>query len=120
MRIFQFIEEYCKDLVEKAKQRKSLLDLSEFPHDGFTTDVEGNKIPVVYVDGESVPVSDFFSMDKNDFCFTWKLPSASETYDAYMSVLEITEGEEVVNRIRNAILAEKEKLSKDVELVSAI
>ena len=120
MRIFQFIEEYCKDLVEKSKQKKSLLDLSEFPHDGFIDDVEGNKIPVVYIDGESVPVSDFFTMDKRDFCHTWKLQSASETYDAYMSVLEISEGEEVVNRIRNAILAEKEKLAVDVELVSTI
>lgn len=120
MRIFQFIEEYCKDLVQDAKQKKALVDLSEFPHDGFSEDVEGNRVPVVYIDGESVPVSDFFSMDKNDFCHVWKLPSAQETYDSYMGLLEILEGEEAVNRIRNAILEEKKRLETDVELVSTV
>ena len=120
MRIFQFIDEYCKDLVEDVKRKKSLVDLSEFPHDGFSEDVEGNKIPVVYVDGESVPISDFFTLDKNDFVHTWKLPSAGEIYDEYINVVEITEGADALNRIRNAILLEKKKLENDCELVTSI
>ena len=120
MRIFQFIEEYCKDLVQDAKVKRALLDLSEFPHDGFAEDVEGNKVPVVYVDGESVPISDFFSLDKADFCHVWKLPSAEETYDSYMSLVVVLEGEEAINRVRNAILEEKKRLETDVELVSTI
>ena len=120
MKIFQFIEKYCQDLITEARQKKQLVDLSEFPHDGVETDIEGNRIPVVYVDGESVPVSDFFTIDKNDFVNTWKLKSAAEMYSNYISALEILEGEEAVNRIRNAILCEKERLAQDVELVTCV
>lgn len=120
MRIFKFIEQYCQDLVKEARQKKSLVDLTEFPHDGFTEDIEGNKIPVVYIDGESVPVSDFFTMDKSDFLNTWKLNSANEMYDNYMSALEILEGEEVINRVRNAILDEKARLAADIELITCV
>jgi hypothetical protein len=120
MKIFQFIAEYCQDLVEESRRAKSLIDLSEFPHDGFAEDVEGNKVPVVYIDGESVPVSDFFTMDKSDFVNIWKLPNAGNTYDEYTSVMEILEGAEALNRIRNTILAEQERLATDVELVSSI
>ena len=120
MKIFQFIEEYCQDLVKAAREKKALIDLTEFPHDGVEFDIEGNKIPVVYVDGESIPVSDFFTMDKTDFLNTWKLKSAEEMYNNYISALEILEGEDAVNRIRNAILCEKERLAKDVELITCI
>lgn len=120
MTIFRFIDEYCQDLVAEARRKKELIDLSEFPHDGFIEDVDNNTIPVVYIDGESVPVSDFFVLDKSDFLHTWNLPSAEETYNAYISVLEILEGEEALNRVRNAIMAERERLAADVELVSSI
>ena len=42
MKIFQFIEKYCQDLITEARQKKQLVDLSEFPHDGVETDIEGN------------------------------------------------------------------------------
>ncbi len=120
MKIFQFIEEYCQDLVKKAKEKASLIDLSEFPHDGFLEDITGARIPVIYVDGESVPVSDLFSMDKRDFVNTWKLPSSAQEYDNYMGLMLVLEGEDVINRIRNLVNAEKKRLSEDVELVSSI
>ena len=120
MRIFQFIEKYCQDLVEAAKVKRELIDLEEFPHDAVIEDVEGKRIPVVIVDSESIPVSDCFTMDRKDFLFTWKLPNAGEAYDNYVSALEILEGEDAVSRIRNAILAEQERLSHDVELITEV
>ena len=120
MKIFQFIDKYCQDLVEESKKKKSLIDLSEFPHDGFDEDIEGNTVPVVNIDGTLVPVSDFFTMDKADFVNVWKLDSAADTYDSYMSVLEVLEGEDAVNRIRNSILAEQQRLASDVELVTSV
>lgn len=120
MRIFQFIEEYCKDLVEEHKRKKQLIDLSDFPHDGISVDVEGNEIPVVYIDGENVPVSDFFTMDKSDFLYTWKLPSAEEMFDNYLAAVEILEGEDVINRVRNAIDAERVRLEQEFHLVTSV
>lgn len=120
MKIFQFIDKYCQDLVEESKRKKALVDLSEFPHDGFDDDIEGNTVPVVNIDGTLVPISDFFTMDKSDFVNVWKLDSASETYDSYLNVLEVLEGAEAVNRIRNAMLSAQQQLEADVELVTAV
>lgn len=120
MRIFQFIDEYCQDLVEEHNAQKALLDLSELPHDGFVTDASDSVVPVIFIDGESVPVSDVITSDRDDFVNMWKLPSAGETYDNYMALLEITEGADVVNRIRNKILGEQSRLSSDIELMTTI
>lgn len=120
MKIFAFIEQYCQDLVEEYKRKKKLIDLSEFPHDGVVKDVEGNVIPVVFVDNENVPVSDFFTLDKSDFVNTWKTPSAGSAYDNYVSAVEILEGDEALSRVRNAIMAERERLSEDVRLITEI
>lgn len=120
MTIFQFITEYCSDLVEESKQRKSLIDLSEFPHDDVITDSEGAKIPIVLVDGNEIPVSDFLTMDKPDFLNIWKSQGAGEAFDNYVSALEILEGEDVLARVRNAILQERERLAHDVDLITEI
>lgn len=120
MRIFQFIEDYCKDLVEKHKIKSELVDLSAFPHDGVVTDIEGKEIPVVYVDGESIPVVDFFTMDKKDFLHTWKLPSAEIAFDRYLSAVEILEGSDAINRVRNAMEAERARLETECELITAV
>ncbi len=120
MKIFQFIDEYCSDLVDSSKLKKSLLDLSEFPHDGFIEDIDGNKIPVVFIDGESVPISDILTMDKKDFTKVWTQTNAASTYDSYIDLLEVLEGEDAINRIRNSMLASKERLEHDIELVSTI
>lgn len=118
--IFQFINEYCQDLVEKVKQEKELIDLSEFAHDAIVHDIEGNAIPVVIVDGQDIPVSDFLTLNRKDFLAIWKTESCPEAYDNYVSALEIMEGEEALSRIRNAILMERERLSKDVELMTEV
>lgn len=120
MKIFEFIAEYCQDLVEKFRQEKSLIDLSEFAHDAIIKDEEGTDIPVVCVDGHNIPVSDFLSLDKTDFTAVWKTPGCAEAYDNYISALEILEGEEALSRIRRAITAERERLSADVELITEI
>lgn len=120
MRIFEFISKECQDLVNAAKLKSKLIDLGEYPHDDVIVDAEGTKVPVVFVDGNNIPVADFFTMEKADFCNAWKTPSASEAYDNYISALCILEGADVIDRIRNAILAETENLSKEVEMVMTI
>ena len=120
MKIFQFMAEYCQDLIEAAKMKKELVDFTEFPHDTTITDSEGNTIPVVVVDGHDIPVSDFLSLDRADFINAWKSQGAGEAFDNYIGALEILEGEEAVSRIRKAIMAERDRLAQDVELVTEI
>lgn len=120
MTIYTFIDQYCKDLVEKNKVSKTLMALEGLPRDDVIEDDEGNVIPVVIVDGNNIPVSDFLTMDKHDFLKVWTSPGAEEALDNYISALTILEGEEALNKIRNAVRAETERLKHDVELVTSI
>lgn len=120
MTIFEFIPKFCSDLVENAKRERELIDLSGFAHDAIIHDAEGTAIPVVCVDANDIPVSDFLTMDKSDFTAIWKTPACAEAYDNYISALEILEGEEALSRIRKAIVDERERLKVDVDLVTEI
>ena len=100
MRIFEFIDKYCKDLVDEQKVSTDLFDLKEFSHDAIIQDESGAEIPVVNVDNVQIPVADFISLDKSDFVQAWKTPGAGEAYDNYIEKLNIFEGREVVEKIR--------------------
>lgn len=120
MRIYEFIAQYCQDLVSKNKVAKTLMALDGLPRDEVMEDDEGTLIPVVLVDGNQIPVADFITMDKDDFLNIWKSPGAEEAFDNYVSALSILEGEEALSRIRNAIVMERERLQQDVELITSI
>jgi len=120
MRIYAFIEKYCQDIVENQKKLASLIDLSEFPHDDVIDDEEGNKIPVVFVDGNAIPISDFMTLDRDDFLAVYKTQGCPEAFDNYVSALTILEGEEALNKIRSLILQETKRLEEDVALVTSI
>lgn len=120
LKIFEFIDKYCQDLVDAKRKEAALIDLSEFAHDAIIHDAEGTAIPVVCVDAQDIPVADFLTLDRADFLNVWKTPNAAEAYDNYVSALEILEGEDAVSRIRRAMAAERERLSEDVELVTAL
>ena len=120
MTILQFLTSHCKDLIENSVKEKSLIDLSTFAHDDIITDIEGNKIPVVIVDNLTIPVSDFLTLDREDFIKEWKSVNVPEAFDNYISALEILEGTDAVSRARQAILAERDRLSQDVELITTI
>ena len=120
MKIFKFIEDYCQDLIAARDKEKKLIDLSEFPNDGIITDVEGNQIPIVVVDGNDIPVHDFLTLDKAEFLKAYNTQNAEEAFDKYISALEILEGEEALSRIRMAISAERERLMQDVELLTEV
>lgn len=120
MYIHEFISTYCQDLIQRNKQYKKLMVLDGLPKDGVVEDDDGRKIPVVFVDGNAVPVADFISMERADFLNIWNTPGAPEAFDNYVSALCILEGEEALSKIRMAIEMEANRLSHDVELITAI
>lgn len=120
MRIYAFIDKYCQDLIENYRKTESLISLEGFPHDDVITDEDGARVPVVLVDGVSIPVYDFLTLDRKDFLIAYNTPGSAEAFDNYVSALTILEGEEAVSRIRNAILKETQRLAEDVELVTSI
>lgn len=115
MKIYEFISKYCQDLVESHNLRKEMFDLTDFVHDDVIIDIEGNKIPIVYVDNEQVPISDILTMTRDDFVKTYKMQSAGTVYDNYIATLEMLEGEDALNAIRNSIRNEKKRLEEDAD-----
>lgn len=120
MKIFAFIEKYCQDLVDEAKTKSSLIDLVEFPHDLLIEDVDGNKVPAIWIDSVTVPISDIITMDVEDFCNAYPQPHSREYYTNYLSTMDILEGPEVVMRIRNAIFAERARIEEDLRQLSEL
>lgn len=114
MNIYGFIAEYCQDIIKKVQDSKKLVDLSGFPCDEIIMSKNGRAIPVVYVDGYAVPISDFISMTRSDFLNDYKLPSAAECYDNYMDNFTILEGEAALSSLRMSLQAEVERLNKDL------
>lgn len=118
MNIFGFMGKYCSDLVSEYECKKKMIDLAGFPHDDIIQDVEGKDIPVVYIDGNAVPVQDIITLDKADFLHAYNFPSSEETYDNYVSGLLILEGEDALSRIRMQITEEQQRLEQDYELLA--
>lgn len=111
MRIYAFAEQYCADILAEAQERKQIIDMTEFPYDELVRDSEGKLFPAINIDGIMVPLNDLFILERQDFISEWKLPSAAESYDNYMSNMEVLEGEEAVAKIRLALRAEADRLS---------
>lgn len=111
MRIYAFIEQFCSDIIAEAQERKQVIDLTEFPYDELIADSEGKLYPAINIDGIMVPLNDLFVLERLDFISEWKLPHAAESYDNYMSNMEVLEGEEAVAKIRLALKAEADRLS---------
>lgn len=114
MRMFAFIEEYCKDIIDKIHEDKKLVDLSGFPYDELITNSKGQQIPVVYVDGVAIPIRDFFTMTRTDFINDYKLPSAAESYDNYLENFTILEGEAALSQLRLSLQDEMNRLNEDL------
>lgn len=120
MKIFEFISKYCQDLIEDAEIKAKMFDLSDFVHDEVITDIAGNKIPIIYIDGEQVPIADIICTAKEDFLERHKTPGASEAYDNYIGTLQMLEGEEVINQVRNSIAEEQKKLEMYSEFMLTV
>ena len=110
MKIYEFIAKYCQDLVDANNLKKEVFDFSEFIHDDVITDITGAKVPIIYIEGEPVPIADIITMAREDFVKTYKMASAGEMYDNYISTLSMLEGEEVINHVRNTIAEEQRQL----------
>lgn len=120
MKIFAFIDQYCSDLVETAKVKSDIIDLSNFPHDAEITDESGAKVQVIYVNHYAIPIMDILSLERDEFARVYPGIDNLEAYDNYVSNVTMLEGEDAVMRIRRAIDAAVNKLDSDAEMYNAL
>lgn len=120
MKIFAFIEKYCSDLVEDAKVKSDILDLSNFPHDAEITDESGAKVQVIYVNKYAIPIMDILSLDKEEFIRAYPGIDNAEAFDNYISNVTMLEGLDAIMRVRRAIEAAVNKIDTDADIYSAL
>lgn len=114
MKIYEFIDKYCQDILRDVRETGDLYGLDDLPNEGYKTTANGRKIPIVYIDGFQVPISDILTLDKEDFMKAYgSLPSALEVYNHYIEVVQLTEGEEVIAYIRNQVRANIQKIETE-------
>ncbi len=111
MKLGQFIDTYCQDLLEQSRQRKLYLGADDgLPCDEIVEDDSGNPMKVVYSPTRRIPIVDILDMDKNDFCKIYSSPGDLETYENYCNSIIIMEGEEALEAIRKTIRSEMDRL----------
>ena len=119
MRIREFIDKYCMDIVKEAEQRKSLMDTDDLSYDNIIEEPDGSLIKIVYAGEEEIPVLDIITLDKKDFLKIHPSFAASRTYDQYIESIVILEGEEALEHMRNQMLREQERIANYRALVNA-
>lgn len=117
MRMREFIDKYCMDIVSDVKQRKSLLDSDDITYDAIIEEPDGSLVKIVYGGDEEIPVIDILTLDRQGFMKIHPSIAAVEAYDNYIASIVILEGEEALEHIRNEMLREQEAINayKDLE-----
>ena len=116
MKIFEFIDKYCQDIIKEAVAPVDMFDLDDLPNEGYMWDLFHEKrIPFIWVDDTKVPIADILSSSIDDFVRQYNnLPSARERYEHYIEIVGLIEGEEVIERIRKQVTRSLKKLNEDV------
>lgn len=120
MRIREFIDKYCMDIVSESKQRDSLLDSDDFTYDAIVQDPDGTDVKIVYAGDEEIPISEILSLDRQDFIKIYPSFQAQEVYDNYIDSIIVLEGEEALAHIRNEMLRERTRIESYSKFVDSI
>lgn len=117
MNICEFAETYCKDILAEAQRRSSVFDLSGFSYDEVITEEDGTQVCVINTPNYQIPLVDILSLGRPDFAAIWPYQECLEAFDAYVKTLIITEGEEALTQIRDALRSEMDKISRYSEIL---
>lgn len=111
MKLGQFMDMYCQDLIEQSKQRQTYLGTDDgLPYDEIVEDDSGNPMKVVYSPTRRIPIVDILDMSKDEFAKVYSSPGDLETYENYCNSIVIMEGEEALEAIRKTVRSEMNRL----------
>lgn len=123
MRMAEFEQLYCSDIIKKAGEKKKdskLVDWTKLPYQEIYEDEDGNRYPCVWVDDVPIYNRDFLEMSREEFLDVHKTPNAGEYFDRYTSDFEFREGSEVFFYYQRKAKEEKQKLQEEVDIASSM
>ncbi len=110
MKLMEFVDKYCSDLVEHYQEKNKALELDDLPYDDIIEDDTGEKIKVVYAGQKAIPVMDIISSTREDFAVLYPDFESRELYDRYIEQLVFWDGEEAVRHIQLMMRREQERV----------
>ncbi len=111
MRITEFAETYCAELMDRYRKTKPLDLFEGYPYDEIIYDDE-TPVKVVNTQSGQIPIADILGMPRDDFAKVYPDEDSLTAYDKYMAMFVFLEGEEAVNQIRDAIALEASRLEE--------
>lgn len=116
MKLNEFIELYCKDIIINKKKQADLLDDDDFPYDDIIYDEDENPVKVVYSPAGDIPINDILGLDRSEFAKAYPSHGYLFAYDRYVDSIIILEGEEALLRIRNMMTEQQREIELYAQL----
>lgn len=110
MKIGEFVDKYCQDIVKKSLEIQSVFNDDGLPYDDIVEDESGSPMKVVYSANRQIPVRDILELDRTEFAKVYKGVDDLETYDRYCDSIILLEGEEALTEIRNNVRKEMDRI----------
>lgn len=112
MKILEYAQIHCKDLLDRFNKQKDLDLLAGYPYDEIVYDEDDTPVRVVNTQSGQIPIADILGMPRDEFAKVYPDEESLTAYDKYVSMFIFLEGEEAVNQIRNAIAQESQRLEE--------
>ena len=116
MFIQEFARVFCSDIIERSKSLNIDSLVADFPYDDIIYDEDGTPVKVVNSHCVQIPLIDILALNRSEFAKLHPDEESLNVFDRYISSIEMFEGEEAVNRVRNAVRREMERLDSYADL----
>ena len=116
MFIQEFARVFCDDILARAKELSVDSLFSDFPYDDIIYDEDGAAVKVVNSHSAQIPLIDILALNRNEFAKLHPDEDSMNVFDRYLSSIEMFEGEEAINRVRDAIRREMDRLDSFADL----
>lgn len=114
MKIPEFIEKYCSDILEQKRIRSTLIDYEGFPYDDIIME-DDKAVQVLYCDDRTIPLADILFLSRVDFIKTYPTFNCRSLYDNYINSLDIVDGADAVLQYRTAVLHQIDDTSNQLD-----
>ena len=116
MNIREFIEKYCKDIVENITVMDLIMEDCNFPFEEFA-EVDGKVTKVIYdANGVALPIRDILCFGEEDFKKIYSSAESQKAYDNYVANVQFIEGDELLERYTNLVKKESTKAASYKEM----
>lgn len=117
MKMDEFINKYCKEILQEASKKRKLLEDSQLTFDD-KIEKDGELVRVIYAeDGTDIDIEDIFAF-KDAAAFSKRYPgeAALKARNRYLDMFTILMGKDLLDQYQRQIEAERARLAhlKDI------